>query len=236
MNTRNSSMPRHSRSPKRTGTVTQLVASKRRPERVNVFVDGEFAVQVHIDIISKHRVCKGMVLSEETADALLSDKRRQRVRQLAFAYVSFKPRTEKQVRDRLARKEFTEEEIDEAMEFCEEFGLIDDVSFARMYVRDALTLRSLSPSRLRSDLVRKGVAREVAEEAVRAGFGEEDVSRIALDAAIRKQRAVAYRTPEKQRAAVVSFLQRRGFSWTVIRSVMSAVFSEDTNGSHDDAY
>ncbi len=211
--------------PVKLGTVTQLVASKRKPERINVFVDGEFAVQVHIDIISRYRVTKGMHLTDETAALLLSDKRRQRIRQLAFAYVSFKPRTERQIRDRLAKKEYAEDEIDEAIEFCREFGLVDDEAFARMYVRDALTLRSLSPSRLRADLVRKGVKREIADEAVRSSFSQDDVSRIALEAAIKKQRAVAYRTPEKQRAAVISFLQRRGFAWDVIRAVMARVFA-----------
>ena len=217
-------MPRHV--PKdypKLGEVTQLVASKRRPERVNVFVDGEFAIQVHVDIIAKHHIRKGMMITEEISSLLHTDKRGQQVRRLAFAYVSFKPRTEKQIRDRLAKREYSVQEIDEALEFCKEFGLADDSAFARMYVHDALLLKKLSPQRLRADLMRKGVAKHIAEEAVRREFPPDDVTRIALDAAIKKQRAVAYRSPEKQRSAIVSYLQRSGFSWEVISATLDKI-------------
>jgi regulatory protein len=216
------------------GIVTQLVASKRKPERINVFVDGEFAIQVHIDIIAKHRIAKGMQINEDLHALLRADKNSMYVRQLALAFVTYKPRTIRQLRERLRRKDFGENEIDEAVEFCLEFGYLNDAEFARMYVRDALTMRQLSPGRLRADLKKKGVDVEYIDNALREYYTNDDINTVARRAAEKKLRAVAYRPVDKQRSAVQSYLQRQGFSWSIIAPIISDLFTSPSDHQSDE--
>ena len=96
-----------------------------------------------------------------------------------------------------------------------------------MYVRDAQLLRKASPRKLQADLVRKGIDKDLAARIVHSEYDTEDVRRIAREAASKKMRAVLYRLPEKRKQAVISYLQRQGFTWDVIRSVTDELFGDD---------
>ncbi|MBL7998217.1 MAG: RecX family transcriptional regulator, partial [Candidatus Kapabacteria bacterium] len=182
--------------------ITSLVASTRRKERVNVYVDGEFAVQVHLDIVAKHELRKGLHVDSALMESLRDEKRTMQVKQLALAYATYKPRTEKQVRTRLREKECEAAEIDTAVVFLRDFGYVNDAQYAILYVRDAVRRKPVSAAKLRRDLRTKGVGDDEIERALRDEFPHDEVMMLARTAADKKLRAVSFKPIEKQKTSV----------------------------------
>ncbi len=206
-------------------TVTQLVASKRKPERINIFVDGEFALQVHIDLIAKYNVHKGKHWTPEIQTQLHANKRSMKVRQLALAYATYKMRSEAQVRTRLSQKECTVDEIEDAIDFLIEFGYLDDDRYARAFVRDKMLGRALSETKLKMDLMKRGIRADIAINVLRDLYPRDEALELARKAAAKKLNTISYRPTDKQKQALTSYLQRQGFAWGLIKTILTESFN-----------
>ncbi len=207
--------------------ITQLVASKRKPERVNIFVDGAFCLQVHVDIIAKYRVAKGAVWNDELREKLLDDKRRMKIKALALSFATYKMRSTEQVRERLRLKECNEQEIEDAIAFLLEFSYLNDQQYAEMFIRDRLLRRAVSATRLFQELRKRGVSKSDAERALQISYPQERTAELARVAAQKKLRMVSYRPIEKQRKALSDYLQRQGFEWSLIKTVLQEIFQAE---------
>ncbi len=200
--------------------ITQLVASKKRPEYVNIYVDGEFALQVSMDAVLKYRLKKDMPWTNELQTQLSDMKRRFKVRSMALTYVNYKMRTEEQVRRRLTQRECSTEEIEDAIAFLREFEYLNDEVFAQMFVRDRLLRLRVSARGLIQELRKRGISSALAEHTVDTLYPHDTSRDLAMAAAEKKMKSLSHRSPEKQKAALQSYLQRQGFAWSIIRDIV----------------
>jgi regulatory protein len=86
--------------------------------------------------------------------------------ELALRALSYKERTESELRGWLAEREVAEAEIEEVIARLMEAGAIDDASFARRYAEDKVQLAGWGPDRITSSLEHRGIAREHIEAAL----------------------------------------------------------------------
>jgi regulatory protein len=111
--------------------------------------------------------------------------------------------TESQLWNRLERKKYEDEEIRAAVQRCRAEGLLDDKLFAHLYV--AGSRKALGDARLVAELVRKGVDRDAARDAVRVAERDETARCVAaLEKLFRTKPQTSY--PSAARA-----LERFGF-------------------------
>jgi regulatory protein len=111
--------------------------------------------------------------------------------------------TEVQLRQKLERKSFAEDDVREAVDRCRQDGYLDDKLFANLYVE--AKQKAVGDVRLICELVRKGVDRKIAAFAVRSGTrGERERLNKALDKLMRTKPDLSY--PSAARA-----LERLGF-------------------------
>ena len=124
-------------------------------------------------------------------------------------------RTEKNLRDKLREKEFSDEEIEDAVQYVKGFHYLDDERFAETYIR--FHENEKSRLRLRQDLIRKGVDRELCEQKLRELYaGDEDAQiRYFLE---KKQYSPDMEEKEKRR--IYAFLARKGFETAKIYQAM----------------
>src|SRR5260370_3614781 len=92
--------------------ITALEPQVNNPERVNLYVDGRFLLGVAAEVVFQ----MGLKLDQELDSAQLEQLRHeetlQRAVDLAFNYLSFRPRSREKVRRYLRRKETPREMID----------------------------------------------------------------------------------------------------------------------------
>jgi regulatory protein len=93
-------------------------------------------------------------------------------------------------------------------------------------------------SRLRQELMKRGVSKHDIADAFAEAFppetSRETAIESALEAAQKKMRSLERKDPEKRKQALVGYLQRQGFSWDVIKKVLADVLPSGGNSDEDE--
>ncbi len=142
-------------------------------------------------------------------------------RAAALRLVSYRPRSEAEVRERLSRR-FPPSAVDDALQSLKRAGLLDDTDFARMWTESRVTHRPRAASRIRRELLDKGVSPDTVEAAVDGVDDTENAYRAASRLADRlrgERREVFTRR-------IWAHLQRRGFGSSAVRSAASRLWDE----------
>ncbi|WP_457652882.1 RecX family transcriptional regulator [Rhodocaloribacter sp.] len=211
------------------GVVTRLVAQKKDPDRVSVFLDGAFAFGVHVDVALAFGLAPGRALTEAEREEILAADAVFRAKSAAFHYLAYRARTEREVRRKLSGKGFEEGVIDEVVGRLHTLGYLDDEAYARTYVQARFAGRGYGPQRIRAELLRRGVDRAHVDAALDELLAEDDVvARARRHAAKRWPRLAAEPDPRKRRKKLTDYLVRRGFSFDVVRRVVDELEREET--------
>ena len=211
------------------GTITALVAQKRNKERVNVYIDGEFAFG--LALIEAAKLRKGQHLSDEEIERLKALDEVERAHERALHFLSYRPRSSEEVRRRLREKGFSDEAVEAVIERLERVGLLNDEAFARFWVENRENFSPRSMRALRYELRQKGVPEPVIESAL-AEMDEEDAAYRAAKARLRRYQDADERTFRKR---LGDYLLRRGFSYSVVRDVLDRLWVEvSTHATEDD--
>jgi regulatory protein len=112
--------------------ITAIKVQKRNPQRVNIDLDGEFAFGLSRLVAAWLK--PGDQLSEEKINSLIEKDALEVAYQRALDLFSHRPRSEKEVRQRLTEKAFQPDQIDQVVEKLKQANLVRDESFARMWV------------------------------------------------------------------------------------------------------
>jgi regulatory protein len=203
------------------GKITALVAQKRNKERVNVYIDGEFAFG--LALIEALKLHKGQTLTDEEIDRLKALDEVEVAHERALNLLSYRPRSTDEVRRKLQESnKFSENAVDKALEKLERAGLLDDEAFARYWVENRERFSPRSARALRHELRQKGVSDRVVEDAV-TSLDEEDA---AYRAAQAKLSRYANAEEDEFRKKLGGYLSRRGFSYGTVRDVLDRIWNE----------
>jgi len=209
--------------------VTRIERQKRHPGRVNLYVDGEFALGLHEDVLFEFGLRKGDRLNVVTLDTLKAAEEVHFARERALRFLSYRARSERELRAKLKEKEFHPAAIDEAISLLRDQGIVNDKSFARSFVKDILMRKPAGRIYLRRLLKSKGIETSTIQEILDELGADANEDSLALKAAAKlldRYRSSRKKVePEKQKSRVTSFLARRGFHWSTINAVSRKLFN-----------
>jgi regulatory protein len=207
--------------------ITKIERQKKRPDRVSIYADGEFLTGVSQETLLRTALRVGDEISDTLVTSLQDEESLFAARNSAFRLLSVRPRAERELRDRLREKEFSETHIGRVVEDLKRAELVNDAVFARTYIRNALTLRPVGEARIRQKLLLLGVDRATVEEAVRETLGPVDMVAVAREIArkfLRRSRNTGKEAdPRKTRQRLSAHLSRRGYSWNTISAVLKSL-------------
>ena len=192
------------------GKVTALRFQKHNKDRVNVYLDGQFGFG--LAAIEAARLRVGQTLSDNDIADLKSRDEVERAYERALNFLSYRPRSEAEVRQNLWKKDVGEETVEAVVERLTRAGLLDDREFARYWVENRLQFRPRGTRALRYELRKKRVPDAVIDDAL-AGIDEEAAARHVADAGARRLKRLE---PSEFRRKLVAYMTRRGFSYAVI--------------------
>ena len=200
--------------------ITALEVQKRNPNRVNIHLDGEFAFGLARIVAAWLRV--GQDLSDEKIEQLQAEDARERAFQQAMLFLSYRARSESEIRQNLRKHEIPEPVIEQTLERLRQDGLANDGQFARAWVENRSTFRPRSRRMMAMELRQKGLSDEAVSSAVEAL----DDEALAYEAAQKK--VARYKDLEwnEFRKKLSDFLARRGFSYSVVAPVVTRLWNE----------
>src|SRR5215213_1599361 len=208
------------------GKITALRAQAKDPQRVNVFVNGEFALGVSLTTITKTGLHVGKQLSAEEFAKLEQIESGDKAYLAALRFLEARPRSIAEVRVRLGRKDFAPEAIDSAIARLAELELLDDAAFARYWVENRQAYRPRGAGALRDELRRKGIDADVTAEVLdNAQTGNEAADAWGLARGVLRKYAES-RDRNAFTRRMGSYLQRRGYTFEVIRPIVDQLWAE----------
>jgi regulatory protein len=199
--------------------ITAIEPQKNR-NRVSIHLDGEFAFG--LARITAAWLKNGDELSEEKIARLQAEDARERAYQQAMLFLSYRARSEKEIRQNLRKHEIPEDVIEQTLEKLRGDGLANDDKFARIWVENRNTFRPRSRRVLTLELRQKGLD----DETVQAAVADVDEDALAYESALKRANRFKSLEWNEFRKKLSEYLARRGFSYSVIAPVVTRVWNE----------
>ena len=198
-----------------------IVSAMRQtsPGRVTVTLCGGEEIKTTLNVVTDLRLYSGRELDGEELKELRAASASALARNRAMELLSRRPMSEKELIDKLIRKGEDEETAADCARWLRENGFLDDESYAAAVARH-YAAKGYGPGRVRAELSRRGVDRELWDGTIAAMPENSE----------KMDRFIAARLtdPEdrEQIRKVSAALYRRGYSWEEIRSALGRFHAE----------
>jgi regulatory protein len=137
----------------------------------------------------------------------------------ALRLLSVRDRSRNELEDRLCRKGFEVEDIQEVLSELEDAGLIDDRQFSRAYVQ-AKVHRIWGPRRILFELHKKGIADQIAKQALEEAYDETLVRTKAVSRASKLFDHYSNLGRRERERKIYQYFARRGHGSEFIQEVL----------------
>ena len=186
---------------------------KRHLLRVEFYSKGE---------LREYDIKSGNEISESVYESIKSEVLSKRAKLRAMNLLQKKDYTEKQLRDKLQEGLYSQELIDEAINYVKSYRYLDDERFARDYITYHMEMRSRN--RILQDLTGKGISKDVTisimdelyseSEEISGDIETEQINKLLIKKHFDKD--MDYKDKQK----IMGFLVRRGYTMDSIRRAM----------------
>lgn len=198
------------------------IRSGKRGKRVNVYLNEKFAFSLEAEVAVKEGLRTEQALSEDEIEELKKADLFQRCLTAAFHFLSYRPRSEAELRQRLNRRGFDGDNVAAVLARLKERGLVDDLAFAQFWKDNRESFRPRSQWLTRLELRQKGVSEEIIEQVATQVDDEDSAYRAALS----KARRLPTADYDGFRRRLGQYLKRRGFGYGLIKPTVERVWQE----------
>lgn len=212
--------------------ISKITTQKKNKHRYNIFIDygthEEYAFSVDEDVLITYELRKGLPLTEEFITEIESADRQQTAYNKVLRYLSYRMRTEQEVRTYLQKEELTEEHIDIIVERLKKNGFLDDLQFAEMFVRSRLNNSAKGPEVIRQELESKGIKSKYIRIALEQ-FSRDEERLKAIHLAKKRINRRSNDSFQKQINKIKAYLMRNGFSKDAISHAVQEILDLQTD-------
>lgn len=204
--------------------ITALKIQKKDRNRINVYLDGEFAFGL------TRIVAAWLKVGQELSEAKIIELQATDAREIAYLktlkYINYRDRSEKEVRQYLSEKDIPDAILEDVVERLRRNGLIDDLRFAQNWVENRSTFRPRGRRALAYELRQKGIPESILQDVL----DQCNEEHLAYLAAVKQSRKIENLEWSDYRKKLSGFLSRRGFGYDTISTILNRMYDE--NYSH----
>lgn len=189
--------------------------------KVKIEIDGTFAFVLYKGELRVYGIRQGEELSESSYLEITQKVLPERAKKRAMNLLKSRSYTSAQLTDKLIMGGYSAETAQAALDYVASFGYIDDAQYARDFIE--YNLERKSRQRILTDLMKKGISKEIFLEAWDEVAGEDagELERAQIRSWIAKKNFSVKNASNTEIQKMIGFLFRKGFSIDAIRSVLS---------------
>lgn len=196
--------------------ITKLEVQKNDKNRVNLYVDDEFYSGIPAELVYLEHLKTGLEIDEKDLKKIIFENEKSKAMSRVTKYIGSSLKTQKQIRDYLRKKEYSDDTIEFVMSKLVEYNYIDDKKYAQAYV---LTYgKKYGKLKLISQLKAKGVSEEIIE-CVLEDNKVDSIESVASK--YLKNKVMSYKVCQK----LFRFLYSRGYEFDEINSYINKLKS-----------
>ncbi len=185
--------------------------------KYKVYVDEKFAFALYKGELSRYHLAAGKELESELYIKIRKEIVGKRAKIRAMHLLNNMGRTEMQLRQKLVQDNYTEDIIDEAIDYVKSFGYINDETYTKNFIDNRKNKRS--KKEISAQLLQKGISKAVLEKALEECYGS-DSAQDAITAILQKKQFDPKTADRKETQKIMGYLVRKGFEYEDIRQVI----------------
>lgn len=205
--------------------ITKIELQKHDKNRVNIFIDGQYAFPLSVETTMKYSLKKGMEIDEGKQKELILESDCRVALDKAVSYLSKSLKTKKQIIDYVKNYGYNDIIIEYVVEKLEEYGYINDISYTQRYI--STYLGQIGKKKIEYELLKRGIEKEVVQKALtEIETPQEEVEKV-----LRKKLGDRELT-SKDKEKVMRYMIGKGFSYEEIKRAIQKV----QNGGDDESW
>lgn len=207
------------------GKITKIEVQKRNKKRVNVYIDEEYAFSVGMEIVYKENLSKGLEVDEEKLSIIVKKENVSKCKEAALRILDKSYKSEKELREKLFQKEYDKYAIDQTLNFLQEYNLVNDEKYAKLYIKDRL--RTQGRNKIKYSLIQKGINEDIISELLENSDKEEEKN-IAYNLANKKYLQLKKRETDtyKIKNKLSRFLISRGYDYSLTKDIINEIVND----------
>lgn len=204
--------------------ITDLAPQKNNPKRFNLFLDGKFALGLDVQTVVEQKLKIGKVLTDEEWKKLKIKVEELTIFDQALNFLSYRPRSEKEVKDHFKKKKIVGDHVDRAIEKLKKLNFLDDEKFSLWWIEQRNNFRPKGKRALEIELLQKGIEREIVKRVLE---GENNTQKdkdtcLILGRKWLSKKQVNLNIPE-QKEKLFRYLASRGFDFDEVAEVIDTL-------------
>lgn len=206
--------------------ITSIEVQKKNQNRVNIYIDNEFALACDGELIYKYGLKKDMEVELNKLSQIINDDEFMKCKNSALRMVERTYKTEKEIKDKLLSKEYSEKAIDKVLEFLKEYNLLDDKKYTKMYVNDKI--KNQGRNKIKYALIRKGISEDIIDQKI-SSLDSENEREVAYNLALKKYNILKKRENDKFKLSgkLFRFLIGKGYDYDCTNYVVKKIINMD---------
>jgi regulatory protein len=194
------------------------VKPQKNGKRLNIYLDDQFGFGIDLENFMKEGLKIDMNLTDEEVIKIIKKAEFQKTYDRAVRFATVRPRSEREVTDWLKRKKVHESLYKELFDRLKRLELLDDAKFAAWWVEQRTTFRPKGKRALESELMQKGISREVIRQVLtNSPIDEEKMARGLLAKNEYKWKSLSKLEARQKKTR---FLASKGFNWDLIEKIL----------------
>ena len=208
--------------------ITKIEVQKRNKERVNIYIDGEYSLAVNAELIYKENLRTNMEIDIEKLQEVAAKEEILRCRSSALRIIERIYKTEKELRDKLKEKNYSDNAIELSVEFLKEYNYLNDDTYAKAYIKEHAS--SKGSSKIKYELLKKGIDKDIIEANMPLCIDEETERAAALKIGEKKYRTIIKSENDTYKISgkLYRFILSKGYNYDIVKSVVKEIMNDDT--------
>ncbi len=144
------------------------------------------------------------------------DRNKEKALNISLRYLGYKMRTEKEIKNYLHRKEFSDEDITYVINKLIDYNYLNDIEYTELWIRDKYNFSNQGRYRIKIDLLKKGVPKEIIEEKIENFFNEKKEKEKIVELYYKKN-SDNHKLDPKELNKICNFILRKGFPGSLVK-------------------
>lgn len=198
--------------------ITEL--DKKRSE---IYINQEFAFVLYKGEIAQYKIRTESPVEDDIYSVIRNEILPERAKKRCLNLLQKRPYTECKLREKLAEGKYTQDIVDEAIEYVKSFHYIDDYEYACQYI--FYHKETETKKKMEEKLAMKGVNKKTLQQAFADSYDDEkewlELELIQAQKLLQKKQFDIENADWREKQKVYAFLDRKGISSSIIRKAMN---------------
>jgi len=206
--------------------ITKIEVQKNNKDRVNIYLNNEFAFACDAALVYIHNITKGATIEKQGLQDIINEDNYIKGKNCALHFLERSFKSAKQVVDKLVAKEFDSKTIDRVMKFLKQYEFVDDKRFVDLFIKEKI--KTSGKNKIKFTLLKKYLPKELIQEALNEITTEQQLQ-TALILGEKRMMTIAKSEKDSKKLykKTADYLVRNGYDFQIVNEVLDKITKND---------